>query len=105
MKSKPKTVEASPLKAVIEELEALRTQSRATIEAYALRLDSEIEQVRTTVEKSLDRKKLPPAKLRDLRDMLTILRKSSLNPEKGRRKDLKRVDTLVGDLAMLVETW
>jgi len=50
-------------------------------------------------------KKVPPAKMRDLRDMLTLLRKFSIKPEKGRRKDLKKIDALVGDLTMLIEQW
>jgi hypothetical protein len=105
MKSKPKTAEASPVKAVIEELETLRTSSRATIEAYASRLDAEIEQVRATIEGDQSRRKVAPAELRDLRDMLTILRKFAICPEKGRRKDLKKIDSLVGDLTMLIEKW
>ncbi len=105
MKSKPKTVEASPVKAVIEELESLRASSRAAIEAYAARLDTEIEEVRTKIEGDQNRKKIAPAKLRDLRDMLTVLRKFSISPEKGRRKDLKKLDSLVGDLTMLTEKW
>ncbi len=105
MKSKPKSVEASPVKAVIEELEALRISSRAAVDAYASRLDSEIEEVRAIVAAGSPRKKIAPEKLRDLRDMLTVLRKLSVSPEKGRRKDLKKIDSLVGDLAMLVEKW
>lgn len=105
MKSKPKPVEASPTKAVVEELESLAGNFRLAIEAYTHRLESEIAQVRTTVEKDLSRKKLPPVRLRDLRDMLTLLRTLTINPEKGRRKDLKKIDSLVGDLTLLVEKW
>lgn len=93
------------MKAVSEELDVLKSDFRSALETYAARLENEIEQVRTTVLAETKRKKIPPAKLRDLRDMLTLLRKFSINPEKGRRKDLKKIDTLVGDLTLLIENW
>lgn len=93
------------MKAVSEELDVLKTDFRSAIEIYASRLETEIEQVRTTVLAETKRKKIAPAKLRDLRDMLTLLRKFSINPEKGRRKDIKKVDVLVGDLTLLIENW
>ncbi len=93
------------MKAVSEELDVLKTDFRSAIEIYASRLETEIEQVRATVLAETKRKKIAPAKLRDLRDMLILLRKFSINPEKGRRKDIKKVDTLVGDLTLLIENW
>lgn len=93
------------MKAVSEELDVLKTSFRSALEIYAARLENEIEQVRTTVLAETKRKKIPPAKLRDLRDLLTLLRKSPINPEKGRRKDIKKIDTLVGDLTLLIENW
>ncbi len=93
------------MKAVSEELDVLKSDFRAAIETYTARIEAEIEQVRTTVLAQTKRKKIPSDKLRDLRDMLTLLRKFSINPEKGRRKDLKKIDTLVGDLTLLIEKW
>ena len=34
-------------------------------------------------------------KIRDLRDMLTLLRHRQLKPDKGRRKDLKKIESVV----------
>ncbi len=93
------------MKAVAEELETLKNNLRTVIGAYSQRLESEIEDVRATVDKQSNRKKVPTAKLHDLRDMTTLLRKLAINPEKGRRKDLKKIDSLVGDLTLLVEKW
>jgi hypothetical protein len=97
--------EASPAKSVIEELDALRNEFRSALLAYAGRIEEEIALVQTSVGKLTGPKKIPAAKLRDLRDMLTLLRKFSIKPEKGRRKDLKKIDALVGDLSMLIEQW
>lgn len=101
----PKALEASPMKAVIEELDVLRNDFRAAVESYATRIESEIAQAQATVATELARKKISQPKLRDLRDMLTLLRKFSIKPEKGRRKDLKKIDALVGDLTLMLENW
>ena len=41
----------------------------------------------------------------DLRDMLTLLRTLEVKPEAGRRKDLKKIESLVEDLRLLSERW
>jgi hypothetical protein len=97
--------EASPAKSVVEELDVLRSEFRSALLAYAGRIEEEIGLVRKTVAAEGAGKKVSAAKLRDLRDMLTLLRKFSIKPEKGRRKDFKKIDALVGDLAMLIENW
>lgn len=97
--------ESSPAKSVVEELDALRAEFRAALSAYASRIEEEIGSVRAAANTVAEKKTIPPAKLRDLRDMLTLLRKFAIKPEKGRRKDLKKIDALVGDLAMLIEGW
>lgn len=99
------TDEASPVKAVIEELEILRADFRASLETYASRIESEISQIEQVTSDLQKRKKIPSSKLRDLRDMLTLLRRFQIKPEKGRRKDLKKIDSLIGDLSVLIEHW
>jgi hypothetical protein len=97
--------DAAPFKSIAEELEGLRGTLRGTVESYLARLDAEIVQVSEAVEKEATKKKVSTARQRDLRDMLMLLRNASLKAEKGRRKDLKKIDGLVGDLAMLTENW
>jgi len=93
------------MKSVVEELETLRGDFRASLDSYATRIESEITAIRTAVEKDGKDAKLSGARMRDLRDMLTLLRKFQIKPEKGRRKDLKKLDSLVGDLTLLIESW
>ncbi len=95
--------EASPSKAVVSELQDLRAELRESASSYAARLDAEIERVSRAVETSGG--KLAAVKIRDLRDMLTLLRHRQLKPDKGRRKDLKKIESVVNDLAMLIENW
>ena len=37
--------------------------------------------------------------------MITLCRTLDLKPEKGRRKDLKKIDTLVEELHLMVQNW
>jgi hypothetical protein len=95
--------EASPSKAVVSELQDLRAELREAASSYAARLDAEIERVRAAVEAQSGDS--ASAKLRDLRDMLTLLRHRQIKADKGRRKELKKIESVVGDLAMLIENW
>ena len=96
--------EASPTKAVVGELQDLRAELRETVKSYGARLESEIERVRVKVEAGTA-KSLSSARMKDLRDMLTLLRHRQMRADKGRRKDLKKIEGVVGDLAMLIENW
>lgn len=97
--------EASPAKAVVTELENLRAELREATNSYATRLESEIERVRAAVEAGGSAKSLSSSRTRDLRDMLTLLRHRQIKLEKGRRKDLKKIESVISDLAMLIENW
>ena len=95
--------EASPSKAVIAELENLRIELRQAVDSYTARLDAEIERVRAAIQAGA--KNLSSARIRDLRDMLTLLRHRQIKAGKGRRKDLKKFESMVSDLGMLIESW
>ncbi len=41
---------------------------------------------------------LPREQLHQLRDLTAVVRKRKLKPEKGRRKDLRKIDALISDL-------
>jgi hypothetical protein len=95
--------EASPSKAVVSELQDLRAELREAASTYAARLDAEIERVCTAVEAAAGN--TSGTKVRDLRDMLTLLRHRQVKADKGRRKDLKKIESVVSDLTMLIENW
>ncbi|MEO8204782.1 MAG: hypothetical protein ABI615_01285 [Chthoniobacterales bacterium] len=96
---------ASPAKSAIEELEFLRQNFRTTVDSYAARVEGEIAHIQEIIRTEADGEKVSAAKIRDLRDMLSILRNLDTKPEKGRRKDLKKLDLLVVDLTALIENW
>jgi uncharacterized coiled-coil DUF342 family protein len=95
--------EASPSKAVVSELQDLRAELRETASSYVARLDAEIERVRSVIEAAGTSSS--GAKIRDLRDMLTMLNHRQIKADKGRRKDLKKMEGIVKDLGMLIENW
>ena len=97
--------EASPAKALLEELEVFRGNCRGTLESIGARLDEQIDTIKFRVEALGSGEKVSSGKNRDIRDMLTLLRNAGFKPEKGRRKDLKKVDSLTDDLTMMVENW
>lgn len=99
------TAEASPAKALLEELDLFREACRKTFDSVAARLDGRIADVKSRVEALGSGEGVPSGKNRDIRDMLALLRNAGIKPDKGRRKDLKKFDSITDDLAMMVENW
>ena len=100
-----KSLEVSPMKSVAEELDFLRKSFRECVNVYATRIEAELMQIRSTVLEQTKNPKLPPGHIRDLRDMITLCRTLDIKPEKGRRKDLKKIDTVVEELHVMVQSW
>ncbi|HEX4141432.1 MAG TPA: hypothetical protein VHY09_13875 [Candidatus Methylacidiphilales bacterium] len=70
---------------------------------YLARLHREI----NDLIRSLERKQsdFSRRELRDLHDILKRIALLQINPERGRRKDLKKIDALIGELQSTVEKW
>lgn len=97
--------DTSPQRSVILELNKIRETFRSTLLAYSVHVEQAIGSVEASTETLSRKKKMLPSQTRDLRDMMTLLGNFSVKPEKGRRKDLKKIEDLLGDLAMLAESW
>lgn len=102
---KPKITKTSPVKVLAEEMEVFRKLFRDTLEAHATRMDNELAAVAVKAGALGDPEALSNGKIRDIRDMLTLLRNADVKPERGRRKDLKKLESITGDLQMLAEKW
>jgi len=100
-----KSLEVSPMKSVAEELDFLRKLFRECLAAYGSRVETDLNQIREAVLEQAKNPKLPPSKIRELWDMLTLCRTLELKPEKGRRKDLKKIYSLIGELLLMVKNW
>ena len=108
MKDEPKAKPPSalPLQTAAEELTFLRKSFRDLVSAYAAQIEGEITQIQAAVAAdAASKKKLPGSRTSDLRDVLMLLRSLEIKPAKGRRRDLKRVETLVEDLRAIVDRW
>jgi hypothetical protein len=97
-KKRPKRQrETSPVTMLAEELAILRRDLRATIRAYAARLEIDLAESMAAVS-SKRAEALSREQLHDIRDLTIMVRKRKLKPEKGRRKDLRKIDSIIRDL-------
>ena len=100
-----KSLEASPMKSLAEELDFVRKSFRESIQVYSARIETQLAQLRDIVLEQVKNPNVQAAQIRDLRDMITLCRTLDLKPDKGRRKDLKKVETLVEELHLMIHNW
>jgi hypothetical protein len=72
---------------------------------YVARLHREIAELIRAVEKKQVEPGFSRRELKSLHGILKQIAHLQINPEKGRRKDLKKIDTLIGELQATVERW
>jgi len=103
---KSKASSSLPLKPVAEELAFLRKSFKELLSTYATQIEADIAQLQIVVTAEVEsRKKVAPGRVADVRDMLMLLRNFEIKPARGRRRDLKKVETLVADLREIVDRW
>lgn len=101
---RPAPAYASPVTMFEVELAALRRDLRRTLKAYAHRLETDLQTTATIVSALPAAEQLSKEHLHELREMTILLRRRKLKPEKGRRKDLRKIDSLVEDLQSFVQS-
>lgn len=101
-RTRVKSGSTSPARMLESELEKLRQDLRATVRAYAARLEIGLAESRAALESSKPAEELSRERLHQLRDLTILVRKRKLKPEKGRRKDLRKIDSLIEDLQLLI---
>jgi hypothetical protein len=94
--------EVSPARSLITDLVKLRRILRRTGRAYLGRLEAEIDEVTVWASERAREREPSKSQIRDLGDMITLVRKIDAKPIKGRRRDLKKIDATVGDLRELI---
>ena len=90
--------EVSPVTMLTDELDAVRRELRRTIRAYATRLELDLAESIAAVTRYKRAENLSRERLYDIRDLTIMIRKRKLKPEKGRRKDVRKLDSLIRDL-------
>jgi hypothetical protein len=96
------TTETSPARLLDLELQVLRRDLRTTLRAYGTRLEVGLAESRAALASVKSAEKLSRERLHQLRDLTILVRKRRLKPEKGRQKDLRKIDSLIEDLQVLV---
>ena len=99
---------ASPIKSAADEIEALRRLFRATVKNYVSAVETDLNLLHKGIssKESPDAKaKIAPELIRDARDMVTLMRTLEVKPEKGRRRDLKKIEGVIEDLQKIVAKW
>ena len=94
--------ETSPVHVLEDELVKLRRDLRATVRAYAARLEIELAESRAALGSLKPAEELSRERLTEIRDLMIHVRKRKLKPEKGRGKDLRKIDSLIEDVRLLI---
>ena len=95
--------EVSPVTMLTDELDAVRRDLRRTIRAYAARLELDLAESIAAVTRYKKAEDLSRERLHDIRDLTIMMRKRKLKPEKGRRKDVRKLDALIRDLHSIAQ--
>jgi len=96
--------DTSPVTMLRDELQSLRRDLRVTVKAYAQRLDLDLQKSATALTAAGPVETLSREQLHDFREAMLLVRKRKLKPENGRRKDLRKIDSLIEDLQLLVQS-
>jgi hypothetical protein len=95
--------EVSPVTMLTDELDSVRRDLRRTIRAYAARLELDLAESIAAVTRYKKAEDLSRERLHDIRDLTIMMRKRKLKPEKGRRKDVRKLDSLIRDLHSIAQ--
>lgn len=91
-------LESSPVTMLESELHALHHDLRTVAKAYISRLENDLLVCIAALRSHGPIEQLPREILHQVRDLTIIVRNRKLKPEKGRRKDLRKIDSLIVDL-------
>ena len=75
---------------------------------FASSVETDLDRLREGIsakESTIKKPKIPAELIRDARDMVTLIRTLEIKPEKGRRRDLKKIVEVVEDLQKIVGKW
>ena len=90
--------ESSPLTMLESELRSLHRDLRTIAKAYIARLENDLFVCLAALRSYGPIEKVPREMLHQIRDLTIIVRNRKLKPEKGPRKDLRKIDSLIVDL-------
>jgi hypothetical protein len=99
---RPRPRESSPVTMLESELHALHRDLRTVAKAYIARLENDLLVCLAALRSYGPIEQVPPEMLHQIRDLTIVVRNRKLKPEKGRRKDLRKIDSLIADLVSTI---
>jgi hypothetical protein len=99
---RPTSQESSPVTMLASELRALHRDLRTVANAYINRLETDLLVGLAALRACGPIEQIPREMMHEIRDLTIIVRNRKLKPEKGRRKDLRKIDSLIGDLVATI---
>jgi hypothetical protein len=99
---RPRAQESSPLTMLESELRGLHRDLRTIAKAYIARLENDLLVCLAALRSYGPIEQVPREMLHQIRDLTIIVRNRKLKPEKGRRKDLRKIDSLIVDLVSTI---
>jgi hypothetical protein len=94
--------ESSPVTMLESELRSLHRDLRTIAKAYIARLENDLFVCLAALRSYGPIEQVPREMLYQIRDLTIIVRNRKLKPEKGRRKDLRKIDSLIVDLVSTI---
>jgi hypothetical protein len=94
-----------PIKPVIKEITALKHTFREILRRYGVAIEVRIASLSKATKAAAEVKTPALERVHDLRDMLILLRGVKVKPDKGKRRDLKRVESLLDELETITRRW
>ncbi|PTX97394.1 hypothetical protein DB346_20580 [Verrucomicrobia bacterium LW23] len=92
------------LRSAQEGLELVSKLLDETTKRYLARLHEELDDIRATLAEA-EQSAMSAARRRRLSQLLEMLSQVEFHPEKGRRKELKKIDELIGELQDVLGQW
>jgi hypothetical protein len=94
--------ESSPVTMLESELHGLHRDLRTIARAYIARLENDLLVCLAALRSYGPIEHVSREMLLQIRDLTIIVRNRKLKPEKGRRKDLRKIDSLIVDLVSTI---
>ena len=94
--------ESTPVTMLEAELHGLDRDLRKIAKAYIARLENDLFVCLAALRSYGPIEQVPREMLQQIRDLTIVVRNRKLKPEKGRRKDLRKIDSLIVDLVSTI---
>jgi hypothetical protein len=90
---------------VRQQLKLLGSVLEEVARHYVIRLQRELQDITAQINQSEKNGRLHKNQIRDLHDMRDLISELHVKSERGRRKDLKKIDALIGKLQSTIDHW